>query len=387
MDAPRADIGPPPEGLVRPGRLLLLTETDAASWASAWGLARVLAAWGTGVHLATVGRPLTPAQREASGAVAGLTVHPGPFGAEGAGRGGDEGARAGDWLLGLEARLAPDVVHLQGLVHGALPWRRAPLLAVPRCPLTRWEALEGDAPLPERLARYGRAARRGLAGAGRVVAPTGALLEALARHHGPLPPASVVPEARLPADFPPADKEPFVLTVGSALDAAAGLAALGQVAPHLPWAVCVAGGDGTAAGAPGAPPSLKGLGRLPPRALAQWMGRAAVFALPVRDSGFGVTALEAALAGCALVLGDVPALREVWGDAALYAEADEPSALLAALQRLVVAPATRRRLATHARTRALSYGPARQAEGYLRAYAALGGPAAAAAPRQGAGTG
>jgi glycogen(starch) synthase len=40
--------------------------------------------------------------------------------------------------------------------------------------------------------------------------------------------------------------------------------------------------------------------------------------LPARYEPFGLSVLEAALSGCALVLGDIASLREVWGGAACY---------------------------------------------------------------------
>ena len=60
------------------------------------------------------------------------------------------------------------------------------------------------------------------------------------------------------------------------------------------------------------------LGRLSAGELADWYARAAIYALPARYEPFGLSALEAALSGCALVLGDIPSLREIWGDAALF---------------------------------------------------------------------
>jgi hypothetical protein len=55
------------------------------------------------------------------------------------------------------------------------------------------------------------------------------------------------------------------------------------------------------------------LGPLEASELAGWMHRAAIYALPARYEPFGLSALEAAQAGCALVLGDLSSLREVWG--------------------------------------------------------------------------
>ena len=51
----------------------------------------------------------------------------------------DDVARAGDWLLELESAFAPDVVHLNGYGHGALPWR-APIVVVGHsCVLSWWQ--------------------------------------------------------------------------------------------------------------------------------------------------------------------------------------------------------------------------------------------------------
>ena len=68
------------------------------------------------------------------------------------------------------------------------------------------------------------------------------------------------------------------------------------------------------------------------RAIADWYARASIYALPARYEPFGLSALEAALSGCALVLGDIPSLREVWGDAALFVAPDDTDALAARRQ-------------------------------------------------------
>jgi glycosyltransferase involved in cell wall biosynthesis len=108
------------------------------------------------------------------------------------------------------------------------------------------------------------------------------------------------------------------------------------------------------------------LGKLPPREVAELLARASVFAAPARYEPFGLSILEAALAGCALVLGDIPSLREVWGDAALFAAPDDPGPTL----RLVARDdELRHELAARARRRAARYTPQRMADGCLEAYA------------------
>jgi glycosyltransferase involved in cell wall biosynthesis len=105
--------------------------------------------------------------------------------------------------------------------------------------------------------------------------------------------------------------------------------------------------------------------------LAKWLARAAIFALPARYEPFGLLPLEAGLSGCALVLGDIPSLREVWGDAALFVAPDQPAGLEAALQTLIRNAPFRDWLAKRARERALQYTPERMARAYMALYTQL----------------
>ena len=110
------------------------------------------------------------------------------------------------------------------------------------------------------------------------------------------------------------------------------------------------------------------LGRLDSRHMAALLGRAAVFALPARYEPFGLSVLEAALSGCALVLGDIPSLRENWDGAAEFVPPNSDEALVSALDRLAESPAHRKTLALAAIDRARRFTPHAMAESYLDAY-------------------
>ena len=75
--------------------------------------------------------------------------------------------------------------------------------------------------------------------------------------------------------------------------------------------------------------------------------------------------------GCALVLGELPSLVELWKGAARFVPPGEPEALLAALQELIADTSARERLADAARERAALYTRARMTEGYLGLYGDL----------------
>jgi glycosyltransferase involved in cell wall biosynthesis len=98
------------------------------------------------------------------------------------------------------------------------------------------------------------------------------------------------------------------------------------------------------------------------------LATAAIFAEPARYEPFGLAALEAARAGCALVLGDIASLREVWGSAAVYVSPDDDDELERALRVLIHHPRLRADYAERARRRARLYSRERMGDGYLQAY-------------------
>lgn len=71
---------------------------------------------------------------------------------------------------------------------------------------------------------------------------------------------------------------------------------------------------------------------------------AAATVMPTRFEGFGLPAVEALLCGCPLVASDLPAIRELVGEHALYFDAMRLDELVAALERVLDDDALRARL-------------------------------------------
>jgi glycosyltransferase involved in cell wall biosynthesis len=164
----------------------------------------------------------------------------------------------------------------------------------------------------------------------------------------------------------------LILAAGRLWDPAKNIGALAAIAGRLPWRVAVAG-DLEAPGNPKAlsPSGVLALGRLPAGDLRAWLDRASIYALPARYEPFGLSVLEAALARAALVLGDIPSLRENWDGAASFVHASDASALHAAIVRLIEDDERRTELGRRAYARACEFSVARMAGGYRRLYAAL----------------
>jgi len=348
-------------------KILMTADTVGGVWTYALELSRALAPAGCEVLLATMGAPPSAAQRAEAAGVANLRVAASAYKLEWMDDPWADVAAAGEWLLELAAGWEPDIVHLNGYAHAALPWG-APTLAVAHsCVLSWWRAVHREE-APAGWDTYREKVGAGLRAADLVVAPTAAMLAELKHCYGPLPATAVINNGRDPALAWPAPKQPLVLAAGRLWDSAKNLAALDAVAAGLEWPVYIAGCDRHPEGGVARHRHVRALGVLPFAELGAWLGRAAIYALPARYEPFGLSVLEAAQAGCALVLGDIPSLRELWGDAALYVRPDDHAALRAALERLIGDGHLRAAMAERARRRSRRWTPARMAAGYLAAY-------------------
>lgn len=355
----------------------MTTDTVGGVWDYSLELAAGLAEHGIQVDLAALGAAPEPARLRP---VPGLRLHRLDCRLEWM-RGCEEDvARSGAWLLALERQARPDVVHVNGFAHAALPFAAPVLAVVHSCVLSWWRHVHG-AEAPAEWDGYARRVRAGLATAGIVTAPTRAMLEEARALYGPLPHGRVLHNGRDPRRYPPGRKEPFVLGAGRLWDEAKNMAALAAAAGRIDWPVVLAGATAHPEGGEIPLDGVRCLGALPSGELASWLARAAVFAMPARYEPFGLSVLEAAMAGCALVLGDIGSLRELWSGAALFVPPDDAAALAAALRLLAADQTLRARMSDAARTRAGRYTADRMTEGYVAAYSdLLAAPAAGLFP-------
>jgi glycogen synthase len=358
-------------------KVLMTADTVGGVWTYALELCRALGERGVEIVLATQGAPLRDGQRRAASALPNVAIEESSFRLEWMSDPWPDVQRGDAWLLELEAKHAPDVVHLNDLTRGALAWRAPALVVGHSCVLSWWRAVRRE-PVPPQWNRYHERVGRSLRAAAIVVAPGAAMLSELIRHYGPLPRTRVIHNGRDAGAFRIRDKERFVFGAGRVWDEAKNLAALGRVARALPWSVFIAGDSRHPDGGEASCGAAHLIGLLDEAALARWYGAASIYALPARYEPFGLSALEAALAGCALVLGDIPSLREIWGDGADFVDPFDDAALKHALERLIAEPRRRRELVVRSRSTALSLSVRRMTESYMDTYRQLAPEAAGA---------
>jgi glycogen synthase len=353
-----------------PSRVLMTTDTVGGVWTYAIDLVRALGQSGVEVTLASMGTPPSDEQRQQARQIPTLELFESSYRLPWMEQPWQDVRLATGWLLDLAAHTGPDLVHLNEPVFGSAPWPVPTLAVAHSCVVSWWQSVWGTAP-PDEWSRYQREMGRGLRAAHRVVAPSQWMAEAVRRYYG-VAGGLVIPNGRHAADLYPEGKDPLVLAAGRLWDPAKNLLVLEEVAGSLAWPVLIAGEPRH----PGsnrqvATEHVRLLGQLPAHAVAAWLRRASIYAFPARYEPFGLSVLEAALAGCALVLGDLPTLRELWEGAAIFVSPDHPDDLRVALEGLIEDSALRQALAMRARRRALRYTPRRMGLAYLDVYAEL----------------
>jgi glycosyltransferase involved in cell wall biosynthesis len=176
----------------------------------------------------------------------------------------------------------------------------------------------------------------------------------------------------------PTWKRNLVLSAGRLWDEAKNVTALAPVSQSFDWPIRLAGASQSDRNRADLGGRLELLGELPRPALLEQMRQSAVFVAPARYEPFGLSVLEAAACGCALVLSDIGTFRELWDGAALFVDPDDSDDIARTLATLRADPALRTRLQAAARRRADRYSAVAMQARYRELYRELSSSAGAA---------
>jgi glycogen(starch) synthase len=368
--------------------VLLTTDTVNGNWTYARELTSGLITRGFRVTLVSFGGIPLPEQTVWMDRLYGLTYHPTAFRLDWMEEGQHDFADASDYLCSLIEDIKPDIFHSNHLCYGALP-KNVPRIVVAHGDLiTWWNAVHGREPKQSAWLRwYRQTISEGLASASAVVAPSEWLLNSLRATYGTCQREQVIHHGRNPIFLNPyTAKEESVLAVGRLLDPSKQVGLLTQHAQPFP--VCIVGDE-----EPPANVTVRadvrfqdgntGFAFRGPQSEAQMRvlySKAAIFAGTSRYEPGGINILDAALSRCALVLNDIPALRELWGNAALYFQTNDAESLADTLQILSDDPQLRRNFANRAFQRAREcFNAHRMTDNYVQLYHSVIGRNAVAA--------
>ncbi|PWS37682.1 glycosyl transferase family 1 [Falsiroseomonas bella] len=359
----------------------MTTDAVGGVWTYACDLAAAMAPLGVATTLAVLGPPPDRAQREQ---------------AEGLGLDLVELGGALDWLAGSEAELrrageavaalaahcGAEIVHLNSpaLAVVAMP---CPVLGACHSCLATWWGAVRSGPMPPDFAWRSTLLTQGYAGCDVLVAPSHAFAVATAQAHALRLPPSVVHNGRAKGARAQG-MAAFVFTAGRLWDEGKDVATLDRAAARLDLPLLAAGalvgphGDGISLS------HARALGSLNEAALRAWLARGPIFASAARYEPFGLAVLEAAQAGCALVLSDIPTFRELWDGAALFVPPGDDAGFAAAIGTLSRDGEQRRSVRVAALHRSRRYGVEAMARRMAAIHARLRGMSAGSPGRSAA---
>jgi glycosyltransferase involved in cell wall biosynthesis len=352
-----------------PVRILMTSDTVGGVWTYATSLASALAAMDAEVYLVTMGPAAHGAKR---GMLRDERVRliESPLALEWQDPAGGDLLSARQCLEDLEDAIQPDIVHLNSFREANFDWL-APVVVVTHSCVNSWGlACNDTAWLSDpKWQRYTQAAVTGLNKAQAWVSPSRAFHDVISGLYRPSSPGTVIWNGVTPATSSVSEKRRFILAAGRIWDSAKNIATLARASRGLDWPVLVAG------------PTLGShldnvngvtlIGDLTHDGLRKHMQHAAIFVSPARYEPFGLSVLEAASRGCALVLSDIPTFRELWDGAALFVNANDGDGLRHALAALCRDDGERARLQAAALKRSQRFSLAQTATAYRTLYQTL----------------
>src|SRR5438270_9777149 len=368
--------------MTTPLRLLLVTDAVGGVWVYSMELARALKAIGIETLLAVMGPSPSASQREETG---GFKLIDTGLPLDWLDTNAAELRRAGDALAEIAIRERVDIVQTCSAALLAQTEVEQPCVAVQHsCVASWWRAVRGTA-LPDQFAWLRELVERGLNRAATVVAPSIAFAAETARIYDLSTPVLFVHNGRSPSGPGQVAQADFVFTVSRLWDEGKNVATLDAAAARVDVPFQAAGPVYGPNGATIYLENVRALGEVGHARLKGLLAARPIFASAALYEPFGLSVLEAAPAGCALVLSDIPTHREIWGGAAIFVGARDDAAFACAIQDLLDNPDERHELGQLARARAQLYTPERMARGMADIYARVARPRVETAPREMAG--
>jgi glycosyltransferase involved in cell wall biosynthesis len=355
----------------RPLRLLMTADAVGGVWQYATDLARGLAALDVSTTLAVLGPAPTSEALAEVVAIPGLRATVTGLPLDWTAASPEDVVGAGRAIAALAQHVRADIVHLNSPALATEARFHAPVVGACHSCLTTWWHAVRAGPLPQDFIWRTRLLAQGYGRAGALTAPTAAFARMTANLYGIPEPQVVHNGRRAPALPSPPEAANFVFTAGRLWDEGKNLATLDRAAARLKIPVIAAGPLEGPNGAAISLPHTRTPGSLDEQGIGEWLRQRPIFASVPLYEPFGLSVLEAAQAGCALVLSDIPTLRELWGGAALFVDPHDDAAIAEVLRELSAGAARREALGTAARERSRAYSVEGMAAGMRDIYAEL----------------
>ncbi|HEV2080241.1 MAG TPA: glycosyltransferase family 4 protein [Allosphingosinicella sp.] len=301
-------------------KILMTADAVGGVWQYSTDLARGLSRLGVETVLAVSGPSPTAAQAEAASAVEGVTLLDTGLPLDWLADDSASVERAGKAVAKLAQRHRADIVQLNAPALAASVSFDQPVVAVAHsCVATWWAAVKRER-LCEEFRWRADLTARGLEAADVVVAPTDAFAKATEEAYRLKRRLVTVHNGRAPLALPERAQHDCGFTAGRLWDKGKNVATLDRAAARLPFPLYAAGPTRGPNGDSVGLEHVHGLGSLGDKDMGRWLAARPVFVSAAVYEPFGLAVLEAAQAGCALVLSDIPTFRELWHGVAAFVD-------------------------------------------------------------------
>jgi len=295
----------------------------------------------------------------------GLTFYHRPYRLEWTEEPWEDVQRANDWIKEIAEAEKPSLLHFNGYAPANLDWEAPTLLVAHSCMASWWQSVKNE-PLPLPYSRYFHTVQTAFKKADAVVFPSQGLADLCIQAYGAIPNARIIHNGiELPLVDPLYEfysKMPILFSMGRLWDEAKNLDLLLRAAPLINGEIFIAGEKSRDISSPR---NVRFLGKLNHQQAMNWLKISSVYALPVRYEPFGLSFLEAAIHQCALVGGDTPSLREIWGKTMTYVEPDDAKELARVCNELLENPTEARKEGEEAYQQAKKYPLQKMKEQYM----------------------
>jgi len=353
-------------------RVLATTDTVGGVWNYSLDLARGLARLDVETVLALLGPSPTNAQRKAARGITGLRLVETGHALDWLAADANALSRSGEAVARLAAKHQVDVVQLNAPSIGAGVQFPVPVIAVAHsCVATWWDQVKPGEPLPDEFGWRTEAMKAGLEAADLVVAPTGAFGALLQQRYALRATPKTVHNGRSRLGCAAQAPHDFILTSGRLWDQGKNLRTLDAAAASIGVPVHAAGPLQGPNGELVEFEHINALGTLEEAEMDRWLCRRPVFVSAALYEPFGLAVLEAAAAGCSLILADIPTFRELWDEVALFVDPVNSAAFALACNELVGDDFERAVMGRAAKERAATFTPDAMAGQMANLYRAL----------------
>lgn len=336
-------------------KVLMTADAVGGVWQYSVDLARGLSEQGISTVLAVIGPSPSAVQKKAVSQLSAVTLVNTGLPLDWMANSRASVQQAGEALVELASRHSVDIVHLNSPAFAADVRFRQPVVAVAHsCVATWWDAVKDDA-LCDTFKWRSDITGRGLAAADVVVAPSESFGRATQDAHGLSAGPVTVHNGRSPLPLQKRAQQDCAFTAGRLWDKGKNVAMLDKAAAELPVPLYAAG---PVRGPNGDAIELEhatSIGNLDENEVARWLAARPVFVSAALYEPFGLAALEAAAAGCPLVLSDIPTFRELWDGVAAFVDPGDANAFAERISDIIGDGLARQEMGEAARQRAAQF--------------------------------